>query len=225
VHPGVLGERTARTGILLVLVFNAGVPSFTYLLLLYLQTGLGLTPLEAALVCVPFPVSAVLGSRGSARLAHRWGPRLLVSVAVVLAGVTAGLTPALGSAQPRWPALVLLAIGGAAFGVFTASVFSLVLARVAPEAVGSASGLLPTAQQLGGSVGVTLAGLAYFAPADGPTASFGHAMVYETAVFLLTAAIGTRLTHHRRSVRVRPTLPPAAESDPVRCGADLRCER
>ncbi|MFT9474471.1 hypothetical protein [Streptomyces sp. 11-1-2] len=55
------------------------------------------------------------------------------------------------------------------------------------------SGLLPTAQQLGGSIGVTAAGLAYFAPADGANAAFAHAMADEAAVFVLTALIALRL--------------------------------
>ena len=52
------------------------------------------------------------------------------------------------------PVLAVLAAGGAAFGLFTAAVFTLVLAGVRGTATSSVSGLLPTAQQLGGSIGV-----------------------------------------------------------------------
>jgi EmrB/QacA subfamily drug resistance transporter len=190
VHPEVFRDRTLRSGVLVVLVFNAGVPSFSYLLFLHLQTALGYTPLAAALTSAPYAAAAVVGSRAAPRLAGRWGPRLLTGSALLLALVSAGLVPALGGAAHPEAALPLLALGGAAFGAFTASVFSLVLGRASADAAGSASGVLPTAQQLGGSIGITLAGLCY---AAGPGAAFGHAMAYECAVFVLTAAITLRL--------------------------------
>lgn len=79
-----------------------------------------------------------------------------------------------------------------------------VLARVDGSAAGSVSGLLPTAQQLGGSIGVAAAGLVYLAPAAGPGAAFRHAMIYEAAVFTVTALISLRMR-----ARNRPAVPRA----------------
>ncbi len=193
VHPSVLRDGTARRGVLLVFVFNAGVPSFTYLLFLHLQSALGYPALSAALVSAPFAAAAVLGSRAAPALSRRLGPTALTAAALALAGTALALAPLIGTAPGRRAALPVLAAGGAAFGLFTASVFTLVLAGVRGAAAGSVSGLLPTAQQLGGSIGVTAAGLAYFAPADGTNAAFGHAMAYEAAVFVLTALIAIPL--------------------------------
>ncbi|GAB3461929.1 MFS transporter [Streptomonospora sediminis] len=193
IHPAALRDRTARTGILLVFVFNTGVPSFTYLLFLHLQQAAGYSAPAAAAVSAPFAAAAIAGSRCAPGLARHHGPRLLTAAAAALAAVMAGLTPLVGSAPHPWAAAPLLALGGAAFGAFTASVFSLVLARAGTETTGSLSGLLPTAQQLGGSVGITLAALAYFAPAADSGAAFGHAMLYQAGVFTLTAAISLRL--------------------------------
>ncbi|HVV14371.1 MFS transporter [Amycolatopsis sp.] len=188
-HPSVLRDRIARSGIALVFVFNAGVPSFTYLLFLYLQANLGYSALHAALAVAPFAAAAIFGSRAAPPLARRFGFRLLTAAAALLALVTAAL------AWRDSVVLPLLAVGGMAFGLFTASVFSLVLADVSPAATGSASGLLPTAQQLGGSIGLTLAGLVF---AGG---RFGYAMGYETVIFLVTAAltlVGSRSAAYRR---------------------------
>ncbi|MGW7692925.1 MFS transporter [Streptomyces asiaticus] len=208
VDPSVLRDGTARRGVLLVFVFNAGVPSFTYLLFQHLQSALGYPPLSAALVSAPFAAAAVLGSRAAPALSRRLGPTVLTVAALVLAGTALALAPLIGTAPGRRAALPVLAAGGAAFGLFTAAVFTLVLAGVRGAAAGSVSGLLPTAQQLGGSIGVTAAGLAYFAPADGANAAFGHAMAYEAAVFVLTALIALPL---RRSSsgpeRSRPRAP------------------
>ncbi|MGW5867849.1 MFS transporter [Streptomyces sp. NPDC055239] len=196
IHPSVLRDGTARRGVLLVFVFNAGVPSFTYLLFLHLQSALGYSALSAALVSAPFAAAAVVGSRAAPALSRRLGATALTAAALVLAGTAVALAPLIGTGPGRHAALPVLAAGGAAFGLFTAAVFTLVLAGVRGAAASSVSGLLPTAQQLGGSIGVTAAGLAYFAPASGANAAFAHAMAYEAAIFVLTAliALGLRRT-------------------------------
>ncbi|NIY62511.1 MFS transporter [Streptomyces malaysiensis] len=205
VHPSVLRDGTARRGVLLVFVFNAGVPSFTYLLFLHLQSALAYPVLSAALVSAPFAAAAVLGSHAAPALSRRLGPTVLTAAALVLAGMALALARLIGTGPGRLVALPVLAAGGAAFGLFTAAVFALVLAGVRGPAADSVSGLLPTAQQLGGSLGVTTAGLAYFAPADGANAAFGHAMAYEAAVFVLTALIALPLRRTgSEPVRSRP---------------------
>ncbi|AXX32361.1 MFS transporter [Actinosynnema pretiosum subsp. pretiosum] len=177
VHPEALRHRATRTGVLVVLVFNAGVPSLTYLVLLHLQEQ-GRTPLQAALVNTPYALAAVLGSALAPALAeHR---RTTPAAAAALALVTAALT-----ALPLGP--VPLALGGAAFGLFTSTVFALVLSRAPEPAAASVAGLLPTAQQLGGTVGVALAGTAHAA------GGFPAAMAYESLVFALAAAGASRL--------------------------------
>ncbi|GHA39177.1 MFS transporter [Streptomyces tauricus] len=209
IHPSVLRDGTARRGVLLVFVFNAGVPSFTYLLFLHLQSALGYSALSAALVSAPFAAAAVLGSRAAPALSHRLGTTTLTAAALVLAATAAALAPLIdtGAGTGRHaplPVLAVLAAGGAAFGLFTAAVFTLVLAGVRGTATSSVSGLLPTAQQLGGSIGVTAAGLAYYAPAATPNTAFTHAMAYEAAVFTLTALITLR----PRGRAARPTCGP-----------------
>jgi len=194
-HPDVLKNRTARTGILLVLVFNAGVPSFSYLLFIHLQTGSGYSPLEAGLAASPFAAAAIAGSRLAAGLTGRLGAYLLPVAAAAIALSMAALAFPVRFDMPLWTQLPWFATAGAAFGVFTASVFALVLAQIRPEAVGSASGLLPTAQQLGGSIGITIAGLVYLSFPGGPHTAFSAALFYEAGVFLLAATIALRLGH------------------------------
>ncbi|GAA2693855.1 MULTISPECIES: MFS transporter [Actinosynnema] len=177
VHPEALRHRATRTGVLVVLVFNAGVPSLTYLVLLHLQEQ-GRTPLQAALVNTPYALAAVLGSALAPALSGN--RRATPSAAAALALVTAALT-----ALPLGP--VPLALGGAAFGLFTSTVFALVLSRAPEPAAASVAGLLPTAQQLGGTVGVALAGAAHTA------GGFPAAMAYEALVFALAAAGASRL--------------------------------
>jgi MFS family permease len=177
-------------------LFNAGIPSFILLLSLHLRGALQLGPLPTALTITPYAVGALLGSALAEAAARRLGAAVLVLCAGGL-GVSTVLT-AVTIAAPGPALWLVLGVGGIAFGVFTASAFALVLARVPGEAASSVAGLLPTAQQLGGTFGVALAGLAYTAPAADAGAAFGHAMGYEVAVFAL-AALAAAVLHRGRS--------------------------
>lgn len=128
IHPSVLRDETARWGVLLVFVFKAGVPSFTYLLFLHLQSALGYPALSAALMSAPFAAAAVLGSRAAPALSRLLGPAVLTAAALVLAGTALALAPLVGTGPGRRAALPVLAAGGAAFGhamVYEATVFVL----------------------------------------------------------------------------------------------------
>lgn len=201
VHPSALAGRTTRWGIGAVLLFNAGIPSFILLLSLHLQGPLELGPLATALTITPYAVGALLGSGIAEAAARRFGAGVLVLCAGGL-GTSTVLT-AVTIAAPGPALWLVLGMGGIAFGVFTASAFSLVLAKVPVEATSSVSGLLPTAQQLGGTFGVALAGVAYTAPAAHAGAAFWHAMIYEAGVFAL-AAIATAVLHRGRTPAVQP---------------------
>ncbi|MBW8093038.1 MFS transporter [Streptomyces hygroscopicus subsp. hygroscopicus] len=196
VHPSALAGRTTRWGIGAVLVFNAGVPSLSLLLSLHLQGPLDRGPLQTALTVTPYAVGALLGSGVAEAAVRRYGAAVLAVSAGVLAAVSLLVAATITASGP---ALWLgLGAGGMAFGVFTASVFSLVLEGVPANAASSVSGLLPTAQQLGGTLGVAVAGVVYAAPAAGPDTAFWHAMGYEAAVFGLAAA-ATAALHRARS--------------------------
>jgi MFS family permease len=203
VHPTALAGRTTRWGIGAVLLFNAGIPSFILLLSLHLQGPLDLGPLATALTITPYAVGALLGSAIAEAAARRFGTGVLV-VCVGGVGTSAVLT-AVTIAVPGPALSLVLGMGGIAFGVFTASAFSLVLAKVPVDATSSVSGLLPTAQQLGGTFGVALAGVAYAAPAAHAGAAFWHAMLYEAGVFAL-AAIATVVLYRGRSPAVQPPM-------------------
>ncbi|WP_224390406.1 MFS transporter [Pseudonocardia sp. ICBG1293] len=193
VQPAALGTATARLGIGVVLVFNAGVPSFVLLLSLHLQGPVGLGPLGTAGTIATYAVGALAGSALAEPLARRWDVSMLAVASFVLAAVCGATVVVVDRPGPAlW---AVLALGGIAFGAFTASAFALVLAEVPAGAVGTVSGLLPTAQQLGGTIGVALCGAAYTA---GAVPSFGRAGAYQVAVFVLAAAVAVALARATR---------------------------
>ena len=71
--------------------------SWLYVLMLYLQEALGLTPLEAGLLFLPMTVSAVAVAPVAGRLANRFGlrPTVVPGLALVAVGVLlmSGMSP------------------------------------------------------------------------------------------------------------------------------------
>lgn len=207
--PRVLRTPVIRGGLTMVFVFNAAVPSFTLLVMHYLQTGGGLRPIAAAVVSAPFAATAILGARVAPWFAGRYRAGALAGAALSLAVVMGTLALLVTTAAPLWTWLPILAVGGGMFGIFTASVFGIILATVPESAAGSVSGLLSTAQQLGGTVGITLAGLCYFAVPALPATAFGHTLIYETATFFAAAILALTI---RTSPGSTPAPPCPAEA-------------
>jgi MFS family permease len=86
-----------------------------------------------------------------------------------------------------------LIIDGAGMGLIIAPMTSLVLARVAPEHVGTASGVLSTVTQLGGALGVALIGIIFYGtiahPGDGAARTIGHGFTSSSYLLIAIAAM------------------------------------
>jgi len=162
-------ESRYRNGVLVGLVYFAGFTTIFFVLSIYLQDGLGMSPLQAGLVQTPFAVGGavtpVLAGRAVSRIGRRLVVGGLVAVAAGLLGVLA-VVATLSDVLPPWQvglALVLpLLLGGAGSGVVISPNTTLTLSVVAPERSGSASGVLQTSQRIGSSVGIALVGAVYF---------------------------------------------------------------
>lgn len=143
---------TTLQGLLTVAAFS----SF-FMLTLYLQQVLRYTPLRAGLGYIPLAAAVVAASATASKLIPRLGPRPLVVTG--LATVGAGLV-LLGHAPVggTYPANILpgLALLGFGAGFSFVSITAAALARVQEDAAGLASGLLSSAAQLGGAVGLAV---------------------------------------------------------------------
>nr|WP_225954955.1 MFS transporter [Kibdelosporangium phytohabitans] len=200
VHPSTVAEPATRWGLGVVLVFNAGVPSFTLSLSTHLQGAQGWSPLQAGLGVTPYAIGALAGSAVATSLGRRYGPWALAAAPLAM-GLVSLVVP-MTISDLLWVYWLALCLGGFGFGVFTASAFTQIITRVRPEAATSVSGLFPTAQQLGGTLGVTFAGMAYAAPGD----ALWNAMTYEAAAFALAAVCAAVFA--RRDCRGAGVAPP-----------------
>lgn len=145
---------------------------------LYLQRGLGMSPLLAAMAFVLLALGELAGAMTAAETAGRFARRLpqagaLIALASMLAygiqisGGRADLT-LLAMAVP----VLLLGFG---LGLIGGPIADLTLAEVPHESAGSASGLFNTALQLGAAFGVALTGLVFFsATGDSPDSALNR---------------------------------------------------
>ena len=163
-----------RAGLVLSLVFFAGIPAFFFTFSLYLQVGLGFTALHSGLTTFPFAVGSGLASARSDKLAKKIGKEVLSLGAAILAVSMVGLIVALHAAGTNLHAYEVspvLFVAGLGLGCFIAPLTNLVLAGIKGREAGSASGVLSTTQQIGGSLGVALIGIALFGILGGHAAA------------------------------------------------------
>ncbi len=200
-RPELLRDRTRVASLVTMAAVYGGMLAMFFIMVQFLEDQLGFGPLQAGLAFLPMPGSIFLLSRITPRLVGRFGQAPLI-----IAG-TAGTTLAFlrltqlhagsGYFDGVFPSLLLMGISS---GLLFMPITSLVLRGVSHEHAGSASGLLQTMQQLGGSVGlavVTSVFAAHATPGDfipGARAGFLAASV----LYALALASAITLVLRRR---------------------------
>lgn len=167
IEPALFRLTTFRWGLVAVLAFSAATAGFLLVLAIALQQGLGKSPLDTALIHVPFGLGVMAGiSLIGKRYLPRYGRWLLVTgAAVMAAGAGAALALIAGGTGGGAGLLALLALAGTGMGMLAGPLPPVVVADVDRVFAGTASATLRTAQQLGGAIGIAVIGSAYFAAA------------------------------------------------------------
>jgi len=172
----VFRDRAFSVGSLMALLFFSCLISFFFTISLTLQAGFGFTALHSGLTTLPFAVGSAIASARSNGIAQRLGSRILMLGAGILAVGLVALSVVMQQqgTTPHW--LVLagpLFVAGIGLGLFIAPLQTVILSGVKQDNAGSASGLLPTFQQLGGSVGLAAVGVLFFTfiGTQGPSAA------------------------------------------------------
>ena len=158
-------SQAFRGGLVLSMVFFAGIPAFFFTFSLYLQVGLGFSALHAGLTTFPFAVGSGIASARSDALSKRLGTGVLALGAGVLAVSMVAVIVDLhlaGTDLHAYEIGPVLFVAGLGLGCFIAPLTNLVLAGIKGREAGSASGVLSTTQQVGGALGVALIGLVLF---------------------------------------------------------------
>lgn len=158
--------RAFSSGLAAWAIFWIALGGFFFIWTLYMQVGLGWTPLRAGLTATAFGISAATGSGLSVQLfVPRFGRRVLTAGALLNAiGFASYIWVATyyGPDIASWQMITPLLVSGFGFGLVVAPMVDLILAGVPVRDAGSASGLLNTVQQVGMALGIALAGVVFF---------------------------------------------------------------
>lgn len=159
-------NRSFAAGLGVTLIFWVAFGGFFLTWMLYLQAGLGQSPLHAGLTAMAFAVPGSAAAGASVQLlTPRFGRAVLMAGAVT-AGAGFGLytlvTTRYGPAAHTWQMTAPLAVTGIGFGLLVSPMIDLVLSDVPRADAGSASGVLNTVQQLGVAFGIALIGTIFF---------------------------------------------------------------
>jgi EmrB/QacA subfamily drug resistance transporter len=223
VPPRLFRDRGFSAGMAIAVTFFMGIASFGLVLTLFLQLGLGFTPLHAGLTFLPFSVGVLISSGAAARLAPRFGRGVTMTGALIIAAGMAGIivtTHHYGPAVTTWELVPSLVAVGLGLGTVIAPLADIVLARVPRQDAGSASGVFNTGLQLGNSIGIAVIGVIFFGmlgSRSGPAAStvapaLRSGVVAAGVPARYAGQIETqfRVCLHDRLVAADPTLTPAS---------------
>jgi EmrB/QacA subfamily drug resistance transporter len=188
--PSLLANRGFTAGLLLGLAFFAAVNGLAYVISLFFQTALGLSPSAAAIALSPLMAGIIVSSIVCRPLVTRLGRVLVViGLGITLAGA-AGLWATVlaeGTAVSVWALAPSILVLGAGMGACFSSIYDVAIGDVAPAEAGSASGSLSAVQQLAAAIGSAVVTTVYFSQRTQHGA--GHAMTVSVAVVAAIAVL------------------------------------
>jgi EmrB/QacA subfamily drug resistance transporter len=165
VELSVFARRSYTSGVVFVVVFFGAVVGFSLAVGLFLQLGLGYSPMRASLTMAAWAVGAFLGSGFAVATMAKLGRRILhLGLALMAAGV-AGVClvfQAVGAEVGAWHLVAPLVLFGFGMGMIFVPLFGIIMGEVEDHEVGSAAGALESIQQLGSSLGVAVLGTVFF---------------------------------------------------------------
>ncbi len=178
--------RSYAAGLTLAVLYFGAYAGLPLVLALYLQDGLGLSPLASGLTASAFAVGTGVSAPLAGRVVGRFGRRLIVAALVVFLAGTAWLAAVALLADRVSPAAVPWLLAGplvlAGFGggcVITPNQ-ALSLARIDARGGSTAGGMLQTAQRVGAAAGAAVLSAIFYAVLAGSSVP-GGARAYSLA--------------------------------------------
>ncbi|MDQ0843338.1 MFS transporter [Streptomyces sp. V1I6] len=191
--------KSFAAGIAVQLTFGIVMGIFFLVWTLYMQTGLGWSPLKAGLTGVPFSIAVSAAAGISVQLlVPRFGRKVLqAGAATMAAGLLVYIWEAdrYGMAVQPWQMILPLVVMGVGMGLIVAPLTDAVLSEVPREHAGSASGLINTTGQMGTALGLGLVSLVFFGSIDEeqlapvPVGS-AFAQAFENSLWWVAAVLG-----------------------------------
>ncbi|MET9620729.1 MFS transporter [Streptomyces sp. NPDC006464] len=195
---GVLTNRSVSGANIYMMMVSINIFTSFYFVSLYLQEVLGMGALTAGLAFLPFCLGLVVGSLYAVRLLARFEARQLLIVGGII-----GAVGMFWFSQIRPTGNFLVDVLGpslvTSFGIgpLLVPIANAATAGVAPNEAGMASGLLNSARQIGGSIGLAAMSTIALASTDGAPVTdspgarltHGYSMVFTVNSGLLLVAV------------------------------------
>jgi EmrB/QacA subfamily drug resistance transporter len=176
-------RNKAFVGILIasLLVNFAAFSSFTYTSI-WLQSLLGLSPIQSGMTGLPLSIAAFAVSAGIGRFLHHRAPGPIIGAGMILIGLGALANAVLINRDSSWPALILgFTIAGVGVGLATPTLNSSAMSAVPVHRGGMAAGAVTTVRQLGFAIGIALLGTLFATRASSAVAKAGVPQPAEVA--------------------------------------------
>jgi EmrB/QacA subfamily drug resistance transporter len=150
-------ERNRGLSYAVMLMFPAGMFGVFYFSTQYLQDYLGYSPLKTGFAFLPLAVPLFVAARVAPRALAKFGAKRLAATGVTLVlGAMVWLTQLTAADSYASGMLGPMILMGFGVGSTMMPLNTFILAGVEPKEAGSASGLLQTMQQTGGSLGLSI---------------------------------------------------------------------
>ncbi|HLY32257.1 MAG TPA: MFS transporter [Ktedonobacterales bacterium] len=216
-------QRAFVLGLLENILLFAAFISLSFVLTLYLQIGLGFSPLSAGLTLLPFSLGSIVGSGIAIPLPQRLGRNIVSSGALILMLAMLGLLLTIhvyGTAPTIWTFVPAMSVAGLGFGMVVVRLVDIILAGVHPRDAGSASGVFNATNQLGGAIGVAVIGVIFFSLLTSQATASANAVTPQLRSGLQAAGVpaqaqtqiiqGFKVCYHDRAAEKDPTVIPAS---------------
>jgi MFS family permease len=186
-----------------------------FIIALYLQQGLGKSPLYSGLALVAWVAAFGVGGPVLRRLPGWLAERAAAVGCLGMAATYAGLGLGVGST----PLLVgLLTVGGLGFGFATTALLMHLTSVVPGEAAADVSGLYNTNSQLAAVAGLACFGTLYLSLAESPARAFAVVCL----AFAVTAVLAAVAADRARRASARAAISGSAGPQPCRARARSR---
>lgn len=154
-----------RNGILISSFYFAALPATFIVLTLFLQRGLGFSPVVAGMVTIPFALVSAYTSYRSGKVVHKRGrPLVVVGLLAVLAGFGLVVLASVTIPDPYmpWAVAVAMTLAGAGGGAVISPNQTLMLEDIPVHQGGLAGSLAQVGQRIGTAIGLAAALSVFF---------------------------------------------------------------
>jgi EmrB/QacA subfamily drug resistance transporter len=223
-HLRLFRDRLFRATNLACLFGFAGFLGMLFTASLFVQSGKGMSALDAGLATFPEAVGVLIGVQLAGRLYPRVGPRRLIAAGLTVVALSLVGLAQLAFSVDLWVVRGLLFVGGFGMGAVFLPLQAATFATISQAQMGRASALYNTQRQTSGAIGVALVATVLQSQATGDLSASPdpfHASFLAAAALALAGAVAAFALIRDRDAagtmtpRTTPAAPPTDAPVPV----------